>query len=91
MSDGDQLLNIRDLAERWGVSIHTAKQHVRRKGVPFFQVGTKADMLVNWNTARFRLSAILRWEQESERVFAEPAKAEPRRAAGRAVKHFKIG
>ena len=27
-----KLLTIRDLAERWGVSIHTAKQHVRRKG-----------------------------------------------------------
>jgi len=86
-----ELMTIRDLAERWGVSVDTAKKHVRRRGVPFFQIGTDADMLVNWKTARFRLEAVRQWEQQSERVFAAPApEPEPRRRDGRVYRHTKM-
>lgn len=83
MSDGDQLLNIRELAERWDVSIQTAKQHVRKAKVPFIKIGAEGDMRINWSVVRFRASAVLKWEQESEQVFepAEPVVQAP--AAGK--------
>jgi hypothetical protein len=68
----DELLTIHDLADRWGVSVDKAKKHVRRKQVPFVEIGTAADMQVNWRAVRFRLSAVVKWEEESQRVFEEP-------------------
>jgi hypothetical protein len=82
--DAKELLTIRDLAARWGVSVDRAKRNVRGRGVPFFRIGSDADMRINWNTVRFRLPAVLKWEQESEEVF-EPAEAEPAEARAAAT------
>lgn len=92
MSEAD-LLTIRDLAERWGVSIDKAKKHVRRCGVPFIRIGSPADMLVCWGSVRFRLVAVLQWEQDSEAAFREPEKPAVQYGGARSTgkyKHLKI-
>lgn len=81
------LMTIHDLAARWDVSTATAKKHVRRRQVPFIQIGGRAaDLQINWSAVRFLRSAVAQWEEDSQRVFEEPdpaAKAKPAAGSGK--------
>jgi hypothetical protein len=65
----DDLLTIRDLADRWGVSVDKAKKHVRKNLVPFIQIGAVASVNISWGLVRFKADAVKRWEDENQRVF----------------------
>ena len=66
-----ELMTIRDLAERWGVGIEAAKVHVRRNKIAFIRVCSTGEERVDWRKVRFRVADVLRWEEESARVFDE--------------------
>jgi hypothetical protein len=85
----DDLMTIRDLADRWGVSVEKAKKHVKARQVPFIRIGD-ADMRVNWSAVRFRGADVTRWEQDAVDVFptAEPVKAPA--LVGKRHKHTRI-
>lgn len=79
----DDLLTIRDLADRWGVSVDKAKEHVRRNHVPFIEIGALASVNISWSLVRFKLEAVKRWEDESQRVFdASTPEPKPKPATG---------
>lgn len=86
----DDLLTIRDLADRWGVSVDKAKKQVRGGHVPFIQIGTDADMRVNWSTVRFRAADVARWEQDAVKVFDSPEPAKAPAVVGTRHKHTRI-
>lgn len=88
----DDLLTIRDLAERWGVSIDKAKKHVRRNHVPFIEIGATSSVNISWGLVRFKPEAVKRWEDEAQRVFdASTPEPRPKPAPGGGkYKHVKM-
>lgn len=58
LGGSNRLLSIDDVAERWGRPHSTVRNHWRRWGMPFFQIGRK------WN---IRERDLTRWEDEQKR------------------------
>lgn len=69
------MMVIKDLAERWGVSVVDAKRIVREGAVPFIAL-REVDMRINWSFVRFNPAAVEAWEQGRERT-ADAAAPEP--------------
>jgi hypothetical protein len=88
----DDLLTIRDLADRWGVSLDKAKKHVRRNHVPFIEIGATASVNISWGLVRFKRDAVTRWEEEAQRVFdVNTPEPKPKSASGGGkYKHVKM-
>lgn len=70
-NEPNDLMTIRDLAERWGVSLDRAKRHVRKAGVPFFRLADSPRDRISWGVVRFRAASVAAWEQSAEQAFDE--------------------
>lgn len=79
------MMLIKDLAERWGVSLAQAKAIVRDERVPFIAL-RKVDMRINWRYARFEPEAVESWERGRRQVTPEPVQAPPRFVVGRKLR-----
>lgn len=71
---GPRFLTIKDLAERWGVTVNDAKRIVRDEKVPYLALRTPkpGSMHLCWKFMRFDLSAIEAWEDRRRKVVAPP-------------------
>jgi hypothetical protein len=77
VSEGTKdLLTIRDLAERWGVSIAQAKKVVKMEGVPLVNLRS-GYVNINWALVRFLADAVVDWERRRQGVFVRPASEGP--------------
>lgn len=57
----DRLWTVDDLAARWASDRREVKDAVRRRGLPYVQLGA-ASKHVSWVKVRFRPEAVLAWE-----------------------------
>lgn len=71
------MMQIADLAARWGVSPAQAKKIVREERVPFVCLKGAPDMRVNWRLVRFVPEAVDAWEAGRHRVYAGGAAPPP--------------
>lgn len=70
------MMVIKDLAERWGVSVADAKRIVREEKVPFISL-CAIGMNIRWGFVRFDPQAVAAWEGSRVRVAGDAPKAAP--------------
>lgn len=57
----DKLWTTEDLAARWSADRSVVQDAVRRRGLPYVQLGA-ASVRISWEKVRFRPEAVLAWE-----------------------------
>jgi len=69
------MMLIKDLADRWGVTLSQAKKIVRAERVPFVAL-RRHEMKTDWRFVRFEPEAVAAWEQGRVEVYkGKPAPA----------------
>lgn len=63
----EEVLTIKDVADRWGVSEGIIRNLVKSRGLPYFSP-VADDMRIEWAYVRFRLEVIRQWEVEKSRA-----------------------
>jgi hypothetical protein len=79
------MMVIKDLAERWGVSVPQAKTMVRDMKVPFVAL-RNFDMKIDWRFIRFKPDVVESWERSRENVFPDRPCPAPRFVTGRKLR-----
>lgn len=71
---GPAFMVIKDLAERWGVSVDDAKRIVRDEKVPYLALRQPGpgSMKICWKFLRFEPAAIEAWEAKRRMFFQPP-------------------